>query len=68
VPAFQSVLGALTSIGYYSLNLDRARELQNPDTGTLLNRDGSNLASVIRHTGERSSATLMRMTEYLVSR
>lgn len=64
---FQLVLQAISNIGYYNLNLDRVRELQNPDMGHLLTRDGSNLASVIRQTGERSPATLDRITEYLAA-
>jgi predicted ATPase len=66
-PEFQVIHHAISNIGYYSLNLDRVRELQSADMGNLLLRDGSNLASVIRQTGERSPETLERITEYLAA-
>lgn len=66
-PAFSQIFQLLSNIGYYSLNLDRVRELQSTDPGNLLNRDGSNLASVIRNTAEHSPDTLKRITEYLAA-
>lgn len=46
---FRPVYDALSSMGFYNLNPERIRELQAPDPGKLLNRDGSNLASVLAH-------------------
>jgi predicted ATPase len=44
---FRSVYDSLSSMGFYNLNPDRIRDLQTPDPGDLLLRDGSNLASVL---------------------
>ncbi|HXH56507.1 AAA family ATPase [Iamia sp.] len=65
VAPFRSVFDALTSMGFYNLSPAAIRPLQQPDAGTLLRRDGSNLASVLGHLGQRSPATLDRVVEYL---
>ena len=44
---FRPVYEAFSQMGFYSLNLDKIRDLQAPDPGDLLIRDGSNLASVL---------------------
>ena len=44
---FRSVYDALSGMGFYNLNPDAIRDLQAPDPGELLERDGSNLASVL---------------------
>lgn len=64
---FDLVAALLANLGFYALNLDRIRELQNPDMGDLLTRDGSNLASVIRRMEHAAPAVLDRVTEYLAS-
>ena len=46
LPAFRPVYDALSRMGFYNLNPDEIRELQPPDAGDLLRRDGGNLASV----------------------
>jgi hypothetical protein len=43
VPKFRPVYDALSRMGFYSLNPDRIRNFQAPDSGELLVRDGSNL-------------------------
>lgn len=48
LPSFRRVFDALASMGFYNLNPDAMRALQAPDTGEVLKRDGSNLASVFR--------------------
>ncbi len=45
---FRPIYDALSHMGFYSLSPDAIRELQPSDTGSLLKRDGSNLASVLR--------------------
>jgi len=45
---FRPVYDALANMGFYSLNPEMIRELQPPDAGKILKRDGSNLASVLR--------------------
>lgn len=52
-------------MGFYSLNPDRIRDLQSPDPGELLARDGSNLAGVLARLVERDPRTKDRIEEYL---
>jgi predicted ATPase len=54
-------------MGFYSLNPDRIRDFQTPDSGDLLVRDGSNLTSVLRRLAERDEALKKRIEEYLSS-
>ena len=44
---FRPVYDALSNTGFYNLSPVAIRELQPPDPGELLNRDGSNIASVL---------------------
>ena len=44
---FRPLYDALSAMGFYNLNPDAIRDLQAPDPGVLLKRDGSNLASVL---------------------
>ncbi|MFH0879239.1 MAG: AAA family ATPase [Lentisphaerota bacterium] len=48
LPQFRPLYDALSHMGFYNLNPDEIRELQPPDPGHVLKRDGSNLASVLR--------------------
>ncbi|HEX3621828.1 MAG TPA: AAA family ATPase [Acidimicrobiales bacterium] len=65
LPEFRRVYELLVGIGSYSLNLDAIRELQNPDPADLLQRDGGNLASVIRRVNEEAPSLAARVAEYL---
>lgn len=47
LPAFRPLYDALSHMGFYNFNPDVIRELQAPDPGDVLKRDGSNLASVL---------------------
>ena len=47
LPQFRGVYDALVAMGFYNLNPDVIKELQSPDAGELLHRDGGNIASVI---------------------
>ncbi|MGA2114940.1 MAG: ATP-binding protein [Bryobacteraceae bacterium] len=53
---------ALSSMGFYNLNPERIRDLQSPDPGDLLARDGGNLSAVLdsltRHEPERAERVL----------
>lgn len=64
-PTFDEVYSALTSMGFYKLDPDRMRELQSPDAGELLHRDGSNIASVIGRLKVDHQGALQRITTYL---
>ena len=44
---FRPLYDALSGMGFHNLNPDAIRDLQSPDPGDLLKRDGSNLASVL---------------------
>lgn len=63
--AFRPVFDALTSMGFYNLSPAVIRQPQQPDAGTLLRRDGSNLASVLGHLASTNRPALDRVVEYL---
>lgn len=65
LPEFRSVYDAFSNMGFYSLNPDRIRDLQPPDSGKLLARDGSNLAGVLAQLTAQNPATKQRIEEYL---
>jgi predicted ATPase len=65
LPEFRAPYEALSSMGFYNLNPDRIRELQSPDPGEILLRDGSNLASVIEQLALHSPRTKKKIEEYL---
>ena len=64
-PQFRPVYDALSKMGFYNLNPDHIRDLQPPDTGDILARDGSNLASVLSHLSKRNEPTKKRIEEFL---
>ena len=47
LPEFRSVYDCLAHMGFYNLNPDEIRDMQPPDAGDVLHRDGRNLASVL---------------------
>jgi predicted ATPase len=65
LPEFRPLYEALSSMGFYNLNPDRIRDLQSPDAGELLWRDGGNIASVLRQLGTHAPETKRRVEEYL---
>ena len=65
LPEFRPVYDAFSNIGFYSLNPDRIRDLQPPDSGRLSGRDGSNLASVLAQLEAENPAIKRRIEEYL---
>jgi len=64
-PPFGEVYDSLLSMGFYNLNPDVMREPQAPDIGKLLNRDGSNIASVVRRLRKRDPEAMSRIHDYL---
>jgi len=64
-PGFRTLYFALETMGFYNLNPDSIKAAQSPDSGELLTRDGSNLASVIHHLGRIDPAQKQRLIEYL---
>ena len=65
LPAFRPLYDALSGMGFYNLNPAEIRELQPPDPGELLRRDGSNLASVLAVLAASSPTVKQRIEDYL---
>ena len=65
LPPFRPVYDALSRMGFYNLNPDRIRDLQPPDLGELLVRDGSNIASVLSVLGREKEPLKRRIEDYL---
>lgn len=65
LPPFRALYEALSHMGFYNLNPDAIRDLQDPDLGEVLHRDGGNIASVIRRLHDNNRAVLDRIIEYL---
>jgi predicted ATPase len=63
--AFRPVYEAFSRMGFYSLNPDRLRDLQSPDAGELLARDGSNITSVLAQLKKNNPDRKLRIEEYL---
>ena len=61
---FRPVYEAFSRMGFYSLNLDKIKDLQAPDPGDMLARDGSNLTSVFK---QLSPSVKERIKEYLAA-
>lgn len=65
VSEFRPVYDALSRMGFYNINPDSIRELQSPDPGEVLRRDGSNLASVFSVLQSSDQEAKKRIVEYL---
>jgi predicted ATPase len=66
-PEFHPLFVSLSNMGFYSINPERLRDLQEPDEGTLLSRDGRNLASVVAWLESHSREVKERIEQYLGS-
>ena len=62
---FRPVYDALSGTGFYNLNPEAIRDLQRPDPGDLLKRDGSNAAGVLSKLATASPAFKQRIEAYL---
>ena len=62
---FRAIYDALSGTGFYNLSPEAIRDLQPPDPGELLARDGSNVASVLSNLERRSPEFKRRIEEYL---
>ncbi len=65
LPGFREVYEWLGNMGFYNINPEAIREPQDPDSGDLLNRDGSNVASCIARMARQQPAAKERIIEYL---
>lgn len=64
-PQFRKIFDALSHMGFYNLNPGEIRDLQSPDAGELLIRDGGNLASVLGELAVHEPDVKRRIEEYL---
>ena len=64
---FAPVVSALSRFRVYSIEPSKLREMQDPDGGTSLRRDGSNAASVLQEIGRHSAEQLDRVGEILAT-
>lgn len=62
---FREAYDGLLAMGFYNLNPEQMKEVQPPDAGELLRRDGSNLASVLARLSEDNPALKERIKQYL---
>jgi predicted ATPase len=65
LPVFRPLYDALSSMGFYNLNPDAMKELQSPDAGELLRRDGSNIASVVARLKSERPEVMDRIDQFL---
>lgn len=65
LPEFRPVYEAFSQMGFYNLNPVSMRDLQQPDAGLLLSRDGSNLASVLAAMSAEQPELKRRIEDYL---
>lgn len=65
LPEFRPAFDALLSMGFYNLNPNSIRELQNPDPGELLEEDGGNIASVVERLHQERPEAVRRVCNYL---
>jgi predicted ATPase len=65
VQPFIDFADRIRSMGFYNVHPDAIRRLQKPLPGVFLEKDGSNLASVIRILDEIDPDSLQRVKEYL---
>jgi predicted ATPase len=65
IPEFREVYDRLSAMGFYNLNPEAMKELQNPDAGDLLHRDGDNIASVIARLEKDGGNEKLRVQQYL---
>jgi predicted ATPase len=62
---FRPVYDALRRMGFYNLDPNQIRDLQSPDAGEVLARDGGNLASLLGRLERESPKVKERIEEYL---
>ena len=65
LPVFRPIYNALSHMGFYNFNPDEIRDVQPPDPGEILKRDGSNLASVLSFLQKGDTSLYYRIVEFL---
>jgi predicted ATPase len=64
---FEDAYDALLAMGFYNLSPEQMKEVQSPDAGELLRRDGSNIASVVARLAEDEPTLKERVKDYLAA-
>lgn len=64
-PRFAPVLRTLAAMRVYSIEPRKLREMQEPDSGTSLKSDGSNVTSVLKEIQRQSAADAQRISDIL---
>lgn len=64
-PGFELLYKALSTMGFYNLNPDRIRDLQSPDSGELMARNGDNLTAVFSNLTRTAPSSADRVVEFL---
>ena len=67
LPQYREVYDGLLAMGFYNLNPEALKALQSPDSGEILQRDGSNIASVIHRIANEEPKLKKRFQSYLSS-
>jgi len=67
LPQFEAAYDALHGMGFYNLSPEQMKEVQSPDAGELLRRDGSNIASVVARITDDEPKLKDRIKEYLAA-
>ena len=62
---FRPVCDALSQMGFYNFSPDRMKDLQPPDPGQLLARDGRNIASALDHIAKNSPEIKAKIEGYI---
>lgn len=65
LPGFRPLFDALSTMGFYNLNPDAMRELQSPDSGLVLKRDGRNLAASLEYLKREKPDAFSAIVDYL---
>ena len=65
VEEFRPVFDFLSRMRFYSIVPDRIREIQDPDAGDVLSRDGSNAAAVLRELSRKRKDTYEKLCRLL---
>jgi predicted ATPase len=64
---FAPVLRTLAAMRVYSIEPGKLREMQEPDSGTSLKSDGSNVTSVLREIERQSGSDIKRISDILAT-
>jgi predicted ATPase len=67
LPIYRGAYDALSTMGFYNLNPDSIKDLQSPDAGDLLHRDGANIASVVARISDDRPDLWQRIRQVLAT-